>query len=265
MRWRALLTADVYPEGAPTALTTGVKKWDVNGSKVTAKIRGNANPYFGVDKEPTYTTTLEMTPILPGEWHKVIAALSDNAASICKLMINEMPDNIEQQFKAVGQHLLPINYKDFKVACSCPDGVVPCKHIAGVCYRLGEQLDNDPFLLFELRGLSRDKLHQELSSSPLGKALLQSLLTKQPDPPKHSSYFTRPKVVELPDKLEVRDFWYGKTPLPKEIKPESEAIIPGLVIKKGGDYPQFWERENSFVDAMEELYLALRKNSKKLL
>ncbi len=32
-------------------------------------------------------------------------------------------------------------------------------------------LDQDPFLLFELRGLSRDDLQKELAKSPLGHAL----------------------------------------------------------------------------------------------
>ena len=54
--------------------------------------------------------------------------------------------------------------------CSCPDYADPCKHFAGVYYRLAGRLDGDPFLLFELRGLSRERLHRALSATPLGKA-----------------------------------------------------------------------------------------------
>ncbi|MGF1760342.1 SWIM zinc finger family protein [Photobacterium sagamiensis] len=242
-----------------------VKQWDISGSKVTAKILGNANPYFGVDVAPTYTTNVALTPISQKEWDKVLASIGDNAASICKLMMNEMPDDIELLFKAAKLNLLPVSYKDFKVSCSCPDYSVPCKHIAGVCYRLGEQLDNDPFLLFELRGLSREKLHQELARSSLGKVLLQSLQTKERVPPSHSSYFTRPKKADVPELVDVRSFWHGKEPIPSEIEPVSETIIPALIIKKGGDYPSFWDRDNSYIESMEELYLRLRKNSHKFL
>ena len=45
----------------------------------------------------------------------------------------------------------------------------------------------------------------------------------------------------------------------------SESVIPALLIKKGGDYPPFWDRDNSFIEAMEAYYLALRKNGQKLL
>ncbi|PSW05983.1 SWIM zinc finger family protein [Photobacterium lipolyticum] len=242
-----------------------VKQWDISGSKVTAKILGNANPYFGVDVAPTYTTHVALTPISQKEWDKVMVAIGDNAASICKLMMSEMPDDIELLFKAAKLNLLPVSYKDFTVSCSCPDYSVPCKHIAGVCYRLGEQLDNDPFLLFELRGLSREKLHQALSLSPLGKVLLQSVLAKEQAAPQSSSYFTRPKQADVPEQVDVRSFWHGKEPVPSEIEPVSETIIPALTIKKGGDYPSFWNRDNSYIEAMEELYLRLRKNSHKFL
>ncbi len=45
-----------------------------------------------------------------------------------------------------------------KTECSCPDWSNPCKHIAAVYYLLGEQFDGDPFLLFRLRGKSKDEI-----------------------------------------------------------------------------------------------------------
>ena len=34
--------------------------------------------------------------------------------------------------------------------CSCPDWAVPCKHLASVVYKLSAEIDNNPFLVFEL-------------------------------------------------------------------------------------------------------------------
>ena len=39
--------------------------------------------------------------------------------------------------------------------CSCPDWANPCKHIAATHYVLGEAIERDPFLLFELRGRTK--------------------------------------------------------------------------------------------------------------
>ena len=94
----------------------------------------------------------------------------------------------------LGVHLLPNDYRDFKVACDCPDYEVPCKHIAGVCYRLAGQLDQDPFLLFEMRGLAPEKLLQELASSPLGKVLSDAKSSATVELAPVASFYTRPST-----------------------------------------------------------------------
>ncbi|WED24002.1 SWIM zinc finger family protein [Vibrio sp. JC009] len=242
-----------------------IKQWQVRNSKVTARILGNANPYFGVYEAPIYNTSVALAPISAKEWEKVIASIGNNAASVCKLMTNEMPDDIEEIFRAVKLHLLPVSYNDFSVSCSCPDYAVPCKHIAGVCYRLSEQLDSDPFLLFELRGLPRKDLQKQLGRSPLGKVLLQSLLAAQATPPPQSSYFTRPQPLEITEPADTNSFWHGQEPLREDPHSSNDALIPALIIKKGGDYPSFWQRDDSYIEAMEEFYLRLRNNSRKFL
>jgi uncharacterized Zn finger protein len=124
-----------------------IKQWVFKEGRVEAKLRGNVNPYFGVYKEPTYNVSVQMTPLTAAQWQKIIKKLTQRASIIARLLLNEIPENIETVFADAGVHLLPKNYKDFKVSCDCPDYAVPCKHIAGVCYCLSVKLDQDPFLL----------------------------------------------------------------------------------------------------------------------
>ncbi|MDW7650377.1 MAG: DEAD/DEAH box helicase [Bacillota bacterium] len=42
--------------------------------------------------------------------------------------------------------------------CSCPDWANPCKHLAAVYLVLANEIDQDPFILFELRGIRREEL-----------------------------------------------------------------------------------------------------------
>ncbi|MGH2390010.1 MAG: SWIM zinc finger family protein, partial [Chloroflexota bacterium] len=100
-----------------------------------------------------------------------------------------MPDIIEEAFTAHGLHLLPFDRRDFRTTCSCPDYGDPCKHIAGLCYLTAAELDHDPFLLFELRGLSREQLHRELAGSALGKILADSLLAPETPLVPPASYY----------------------------------------------------------------------------
>jgi len=237
-----------------------IKQWLLQNGKVEAKLRGNINPYFGVYKEPTYKVSVQMTHLSEAQWQKIIQKLSLRASFIARLLVNEIPENIETVFAEAGVHLLPNNYKDFNVTCNCPDYEVPCKHIAGVCYRLAGQLDQDPFLLFEMRGLAPAKLLQALASSPLGKVLSDAKSGAPVELRPVDSFYTRPVVAKQPQDISLKGFWQGAKPLPNTIEPSQPATIPAMLIKKGGDFPAFWQKQNSFIEVMEDFYLRIRKN-----
>jgi len=236
-----------------------IKQWLLKDGKVEAKLRGNINPYFGVYKEPTYKVSVQMTHLSAAQWQKIIQKLTQRASFIARLLLNEIPENIENVFADLGVHLLPNDYRDFKVACDCPDYEVPCKHIAGVCYRLAGQLDQDPFLLFEMRGLAPEKLLQELASSPLGKVLSDAKSGATVELVPVASFYTRPVRIEPPQEISLKGFWQGQHPLPKSIEPSQVANISAMLIKKGGDFPAFWHKQNSFIEVMEDFYIRMRK------
>jgi len=242
-----------------------IKEHQINGGKITAKVRGSVNPYFGVYKEPLYKTTIEIAAIAPGDWSKVISRLGSKASLISKLLMNEVPDNIEETFAELKLHLLPNSHADFETKCSCPDWENPCKHIAGVYYLVASELDQDPFLLFELRGISRTKLQEELARSPLGKALSSALNSEEITPVSVDSYYTQPKKIVPTAPSSPRDFWLGEKRLPQEIEAVSNVSIPALIVKKGGDFPPFWHKDLSFLEVMEELYQRVRTKNKELL
>src|SRR5659263_607735 len=79
-----------------------------------------------------------------------------------------MPQNIEEAFKAVNVGLFPESSKYIKTDCSCPDNANPCKHIAAVYYILAEEFDRDPFMLFNLRGRTKEDITVSLRKSAWG-------------------------------------------------------------------------------------------------
>src|SRR5690349_15856356 len=79
-----------------------VTAYEIDDGTVTAKVRGSINPYFGVYKEPLYTTTITITQIPPDAWSRVIARIASRAGLITKLLHQEMPDQIEEVFAAEG-------------------------------------------------------------------------------------------------------------------------------------------------------------------
>lgn len=231
-----------------------VKTFEIDLNKITAKVRGSVNPYFGVYKEPTYNIEIQITPIAKTRCHEAIQQLSSKASIISRLLLNEVPENIEDTFSNLGLHLLPHSSKDFKTKCDCPDYANPCKHIAGVYYLVASQLDNNPWLLFELRGLSKAELQAKLADSPLGKALSEELNTKEIPLEISNSLYTKLEKQSLNQMPNAREFWLGTKRLPQTIEVATPGSICAILIKKQGDFPDFWHNDASFIETMEELY-----------
>lgn len=241
-----------------------ILKFSVDKGIIRATIRGSVNPYFGVYKEPRYNTEIELKAIAKKDWSKIIQKLSTNASFVSKLLLNEVPENIEESFREVDQRFLPRDSRDMETECDCPDWSNPCKHIAGLCYRFAAELDDDPFLLFELRGLTREELKEELAKTPLGKALAAGLGSEKLEPVPVSAYYTQPKTGNV-EAIALKEFWLGKKHFP-EVSPQSqESRIPAILIKKQGDFPPFWHEDRSFIEVMEELYERVKTKNKDLL
>ncbi|HEY6410695.1 MAG TPA: SWIM zinc finger family protein, partial [Ktedonobacteraceae bacterium] len=152
----------------------------------------------------------------------------------------------------------------FVTTCSCPDYANPCKHIAGVYYLLASALDQDPFVMFELRGLSRDDLRAELARSPLGQILASALDTTEVPVEAVESYYTRPTRETAAVVASHKEFWTGAKSLLAPLVTAAQASVPALLIKKQGDYPPFWHKDVSFISVMEELYERVRTKNRQM-
>ena len=242
-----------------------ILSFEITAGNARATVRGNVNPYFGVYKEPKYKTEIEMTAIAAKDWTKIIENMSSKASVVAKLLLNEVPENIEDSFAKSGQRLLPYSRKDFKTKCSCPDSSNPCKHIAGLCYRLSGEMDQDPFLLFEMRGISKEDLQAELIKSPLGKALASELGDRTLAPEVATSYFTKPQTETIKETPTLKQFWQGQKRLPQAIPFAAPTGVSAIVIKKQGDNPPFWKKDSSFIETMEILYDRVKNKNSALL
>ncbi len=105
-----------------------------------------------------YKVTISFIQYNKSDWQKIASKLSEEALISASLLTGEMPNNIDEKIKELGFKLLPHSESELKTNCTCPDSANPCKHIAAVYYILGERFDDDPFLLFELRGIQKDVL-----------------------------------------------------------------------------------------------------------
>ncbi len=136
---------------------------EIRNAIVIAKVQGSY-------REP-YTVQIRLQSISSPQWKKIINLLASQAIYASKLLNGKMPQNIEGLFTEASVELFPSSKGDLKTDCSCPDYANPCKHIAAVYYLLAEKFDENPFLIFELRGKSKDALISMLREIRTKKAL----------------------------------------------------------------------------------------------
>ncbi len=170
-----------------------------NGSVRSMEIaHGGAYARVKGSRQYPYCTEITLNPFTADEWRKAFAALGEQAIYSAKLLAGEMPADIESVFQSVGLSLFPRNLKDISFECSCPDYGNPCKHAAAVYYLLAEQIDADPFVLFHLRGRSRDQV----------LAALRGHRSASVGAPASEGETAAAPVSQAPA-LEVGDFWSG--------------------------------------------------------
>lgn len=131
-----------------------VLKLEFNGPKVMARVQGTA--------EQPYKVSLALDSFTDEQWGYVIEEMSQRAIFAAKLLAGEMPQNIEEAFTASGLSLFPFSKFDIHSRCSCPDPVNPCKHIGAVYYLLGDYFSQDPFILLQLRGRTKQSIVEDL-------------------------------------------------------------------------------------------------------
>jgi uncharacterized Zn finger protein len=195
-------------------------------------------PVQGSRREP-YQVEITVKTIEPEHWQQLFETAFSNVSIAANLMNGEMPQNIDDLFVQNGLSLFPTKYNDLSTQCSCPDYSNPCKHIAAVYYLLGEEFDRDPFLLFRLRGMSKDKLLSLLIGSDSSSESLPQPQRKRK--PKAT------KTLPSPER-----FWQARN-----IPPSNTAVRPPTInaqIPKLLGSPPFWRAHTNFQQAMEKIY-----------
>jgi uncharacterized Zn finger protein len=232
-RWIAALERLVNParlaRGRTYARTGQVVSLDVSAQGVNAVVQGS--------RPKPYKVSIRFARLSDQEWERVIDAMASQAIYAARLLSGEMPEDIEDLFTAVGASLFPREQEDMHTRCSCPDWANPCKHIAAVHYLLGERFDEDPFLMFLLRGRSQAEIVASLRARRAGA-------TEPAAAPEEHEQAPEPDLVT---------FW--RTPEHTEevalhfALPESHA----LPIKRLGP-ARFVRDQAAFTSAMERMY-----------
>ncbi|MBW7867502.1 MAG: DEAD/DEAH box helicase [Brumimicrobium sp.] len=130
------------PRGATYARKGAVQQIKITENRISAKVAGSRRTPYKVD--------IILPPFFEPELGEFMDAIAKKPFIISKLLNRELDPSLLEMAEKEGLKVFPQQWTDFKMQCSCPDWAVPCKHLASVVYKLSEEIDNNPFLVFEL-------------------------------------------------------------------------------------------------------------------
>ncbi len=203
---------------------------DVQPGVVKAKVQGS--------RSQPYKIEIHLQPLSPTAWDQVTEAMASQAIFAAKLLAGEMPSNIEDAFGAVSLSLFPTLEKDLQTECSCPDWANPCKHIAAVYYILAESFDEDPFLLFKLRGRSKEQIIEVLRQKRAAALPSDNSSSSVED----SSGGAEQRLVRLEDQLST--FWQAGEALDSFAVNPHNPEVDKAILKRLGEAPFSVGRQN---------------------
>lgn len=109
-----------------------------------------------------YNINIEIKPLAPSKWKQLREQCTGKIGSLLELLQGRFSDQVMQTVTHRDQGLFP-KPDEISMHCNCPDWADLCKHLAAVLYGVGARLDQNPELLFKLRGVD----HEELISADL--------------------------------------------------------------------------------------------------
>jgi uncharacterized Zn finger protein len=193
-----------------------------------------------------YKISIKMNHLTDVEWNNVIDALAEQAILTAQLLAGEMPQDIEQAFERAKVSLFPSRRGDLETDCSCPDYSNPCKHIAAAHYILGERFDENPFLIFRLRGRTQEQVMQELRKRRAG-----------------SDDAVEEEIEEaetiIPLKEQIENFWDVRAPLEGFAVSIRPPAIEMPLLKRLGE-PNFVP-ENGLQNVLSAVYQAISRKA----
>jgi uncharacterized Zn finger protein len=214
---------------------------------------GGATAQVTGSRDAPYVVRIALAQLDDATWKRAIAAMAAEARFAAELLAGEMPRSIDEAFRAGGASLFPAKVADLTTSCSCPDWANPCKHVAATHYVLGDALDRDPFLLFELRGRSRAEVLDALRDLRSAKARAKAKRGPEPTEPPTESFR---KV-----KADGWDAWRG--PPPDLVLSMSPPTTSGALLRQLGK-PASWRATTTPAELLAETVRAASARARRI-
>lgn len=134
------------PRGRTYANKGAAKNIQIKENLISALVQGS--------RRKPYKVNFEIPLFTPKEKATIVNVITANPLYLSQLLNRQLPTELFQALKTEGIALFPESWSNISGECSCPDWAVPCKHMAAVLYLVANEIDKNPFLVFQLHGFN---------------------------------------------------------------------------------------------------------------
>ena len=135
------------PRGRSYVRSGSVVHLEIAPGKVKAFVQGTS----------MYDVVVTIVPVPKKRWSSICKESAGAIDSLVELLQGRFSQAVMDRICRQQSGLFP-SPREIEFSCSCPDWASMCKHVAAVLYGVGARLDEQPELLFRLRGVSEQDL-----------------------------------------------------------------------------------------------------------
>jgi uncharacterized Zn finger protein len=137
------------PRGRSYIRHGAVVHLELTAGRIEAKVSGSHGSVYCIKGK--------IDPLAEERWKKLKKECSGKIGSLMELLEGKLDGAVMEHVIARDTGLFP-SPAEISLECDCPDWAGLCKHNAAVLYGIGVRFDEDPTLLFKLRGLDHEEL-----------------------------------------------------------------------------------------------------------
>jgi len=146
--------ANRLPRGRTYVRNGSVVDLQISEGQITSVVSGSE----------LYKIVIKILPLPKKLWDAVKTECAGKIESLIELLQGRLSAGVMQIVTHPEKGLFP-SPKQIDLDCSCPDWADMCKHVAATLYGVGARLDEQPSLLFLLRGVNPEELISAMSAT----------------------------------------------------------------------------------------------------
>jgi len=147
------------PRGRSYVRNGAVCHLQIDTGRIEAQVMGTSR----------YTVSARIAALEPAAWNALKHRCAGGIGSLLELLQGTLSEQVMRVVTDRSSGLFP-KPGEMSFSCSCPDWAGMCKHVAATLYGVGNRLDQQPELLFRLRGVDPADLIEAGLSLPSTRA-----------------------------------------------------------------------------------------------